>query len=699
MSDNPEYTGYDVGCKLVKHFPGHGWYGGKIKEIRLEAAENKTRRITYSDGDVEDLSIEEIQKARKSYASKLSRDRKKGIMDSGGCHVSPFPSSENAQMLPCNNNNNNAARVIPDTIAQEFRNPEQDMGNFPIVPTDIGDQNPDGVRFTQTYLRLISRQDTPAGEVVPVPNEDAILAHEEQSTRLSRRKRLADTLAMESEEEGDAIQDQRMRHSKRQCICTQSVSAEEEEEEDIPTPTIRRSPRLHNTQSVSVEEEEEDYVSEEEDDSASARETTNAPRPANARQPRGPKGGENSLPNWLFNYLQSEEHSNILNWTVDGQSFVIIDEEGFLRLYNSRKSKAAKDIESVYHNLRRWGFSRRINNKEKMLLNNLQEGMYLTHKNFQRDNQGIVVKMSENDPIGLKFRDEEERSAHYKSYRENQSEIRRRYQNALRDVEFHQSPMVEDKMSASDIQTLGNEIIDTVPELAEKNKGKVVNYVFFTKTEPMHGDSEVHDKHAMATQVLQSGLRRSARLQQNTATTQSDANIDYEGDTSSEYDYDNAGPNENSTDNREALKFVSRTKGYEDCDHIQGPQFLFSDPCDIGGICSANAIFHKRLVLPTFAKAELGARSQILYQCHSRINARNLENYIQFKLSDREFGTEILWRGIDSRNINYQKNDERKTFTVGLTTLDASKVRQKIEDKEIVVNGYKNDMSNQKIYF
>ncbi|GFH47108.1 predicted protein [Chaetoceros tenuissimus] len=72
-------------------------------EIRLEAAQNKTRRVFYSaDGYTEDLSIEEIQKARKSYASKLSRDRKKDNTD--GRHVSPFPSSENSQMLPCNDN-------------------------------------------------------------------------------------------------------------------------------------------------------------------------------------------------------------------------------------------------------------------------------------------------------------------------------------------------------------------------------------------------------------------------------------------------------------------------------------------------------------------------------------------------------------------------------------------------------------------
>lgn len=104
MSDNPEYTGYGVGCKLVKYFPGYGWFEGTIEEIRLEAAQNKTRRITYSDGDCEDLSIDEIKRARKSYAMKLSRDRKKDVMDSDGCHVSPFPSLENSQMLPCTDN-------------------------------------------------------------------------------------------------------------------------------------------------------------------------------------------------------------------------------------------------------------------------------------------------------------------------------------------------------------------------------------------------------------------------------------------------------------------------------------------------------------------------------------------------------------------------------------------------------------------
>ena len=77
MADNPEYAGYDVGCKLVKYFPGHGWFEGTIEKIRPDAAHNKTRRITYSDGDVEDLSIEEIQRARKSYARKFLQDRKR----------------------------------------------------------------------------------------------------------------------------------------------------------------------------------------------------------------------------------------------------------------------------------------------------------------------------------------------------------------------------------------------------------------------------------------------------------------------------------------------------------------------------------------------------------------------------------------------------------------------------------------------
>ena len=40
MADDPEYAGYDVGCKLVKYFPGHGWFEGTIEKIRPDAAHN-----------------------------------------------------------------------------------------------------------------------------------------------------------------------------------------------------------------------------------------------------------------------------------------------------------------------------------------------------------------------------------------------------------------------------------------------------------------------------------------------------------------------------------------------------------------------------------------------------------------------------------------------------------------------------------
>jgi hypothetical protein len=55
--------GVSVGFKFLKYFPRHGWFEGKVTKIRLGAKCNRTRRVVYDDGDVEDMSEKEIRLA------------------------------------------------------------------------------------------------------------------------------------------------------------------------------------------------------------------------------------------------------------------------------------------------------------------------------------------------------------------------------------------------------------------------------------------------------------------------------------------------------------------------------------------------------------------------------------------------------------------------------------------------------------
>jgi hypothetical protein len=55
--------GVSIGFTFRKFFPSHGWFEGKVTKIRMGAKLNRTRRVVYDDGDVEDMSVEEIQKA------------------------------------------------------------------------------------------------------------------------------------------------------------------------------------------------------------------------------------------------------------------------------------------------------------------------------------------------------------------------------------------------------------------------------------------------------------------------------------------------------------------------------------------------------------------------------------------------------------------------------------------------------------
>mmetsp|Transcript_8812 Transcript_8812/g.14399 ORF Transcript_8812/g.14399 Transcript_8812/m.14399 type:complete len:247 (+) Transcript_8812:310-1050(+) len=54
----------DVGYEFRKKFDS-GWYTGKVKEIRPLAANGYNRRCVYSDGDIEDLRLEDLEQLAK----------------------------------------------------------------------------------------------------------------------------------------------------------------------------------------------------------------------------------------------------------------------------------------------------------------------------------------------------------------------------------------------------------------------------------------------------------------------------------------------------------------------------------------------------------------------------------------------------------------------------------------------------------
>lgn len=151
--------------------------------------------------------------------------------------------------------------------------------------------------------------------------------------------------------------------------------------------------------------------------------------------------------------------------------------------------------------------------------------------------------------------------------------------------------------------------------------------------------------------------------------------------------------------NPEDISFLSRVNRLG-----QGPPFLLSEKQPWAGQCFLNGVeskFHKRMLSTSYIRNELGQRSFVVHQGFSRVNARNIENFLQKQLSQREFGTEILWRAFDNGNVEYQEGDENKMFTVGVTILNASEVKNRLEKGEIMINGYKHRMnqSDAEIYF
>ena len=55
-----------VGFSFEKNFKGHGWFKGKVVEILSGAAGGKDRRCEYEDGDMEDLSLQQLRSLQKA---------------------------------------------------------------------------------------------------------------------------------------------------------------------------------------------------------------------------------------------------------------------------------------------------------------------------------------------------------------------------------------------------------------------------------------------------------------------------------------------------------------------------------------------------------------------------------------------------------------------------------------------------------
>ena len=55
-----------VGYSFEKNFKGYGWFKGKVVEILPGAAGGKDRRCEYEDGDMEDLSLQQLRSLQKA---------------------------------------------------------------------------------------------------------------------------------------------------------------------------------------------------------------------------------------------------------------------------------------------------------------------------------------------------------------------------------------------------------------------------------------------------------------------------------------------------------------------------------------------------------------------------------------------------------------------------------------------------------
>lgn len=94
---------------------------------------------------------------------------------------------------------------------------------------------------------------------------------------------------------------------------------------------------------------------------------------------------------------------------------------------------------------------------------------------------------------------------------------------------------------------------------------------------------------------------------------------------------------------------------------------------------------HQRLLTKDYLIDTLGAKSRAV-SSRNRKNARRMEDYLQTKLLQRDLGTQRLFQELDKGNMNYIKDDEYKTFRVLVTTLNAEKVQEELDNGILVIN-------------
>ena len=76
QSNNSHNVIGDVGYMFRKRFDT-GWFGGEVTEICLGAANGKDRRVVYSNGDAEDLSVQDLVKLSLMDLSLKKTEKKK----------------------------------------------------------------------------------------------------------------------------------------------------------------------------------------------------------------------------------------------------------------------------------------------------------------------------------------------------------------------------------------------------------------------------------------------------------------------------------------------------------------------------------------------------------------------------------------------------------------------------------------------
>ncbi|KAL7517316.1 hypothetical protein ACHAWX_002248 [Stephanocyclus meneghinianus] len=104
----------NVGYKFRKLFDA-GWFDGKVIEIRPLAEGGKDRRVLYTDGDMEDLSLDDLQELAKldpNYSVKKPRLSIKLKLNKSNSNVSNSGGGE-AKAIRDNGPSNNAQSRIP----------------------------------------------------------------------------------------------------------------------------------------------------------------------------------------------------------------------------------------------------------------------------------------------------------------------------------------------------------------------------------------------------------------------------------------------------------------------------------------------------------------------------------------------------------------------------------------------------------